>query len=387
MTGARLGLGLLLVALGPLGAAAAEPGVTESGIVVGCAAPLSGPLGPSAQQTTQFGVDLYFKVVNDAGGIHGRRVRTIYYDDKGRVKETLAATQRLVVEDRVFAVLAPQGVAPVAAVLDYLEAQKVPLIFPLQGSPVVRGRKHVVAGTMLYDRQSRATIDYLTGPRKARRIAVLYQNDEYGKSFLGFVRKDLTRRGLKPVAVVPVERGQVEMGTPMATARAARPDVLLLVLTPGPAANALKERQKLGWAEVIVVATGPLADERYLAIAGDAAEGVEALALWPDPLTSDLPGVRQYRDHLRRHFPKNEPNRASLAGYFAAMLLTEGARRAGRDLTRETLLAALEGLRGWDNGILSPITIGRDHEVQKRALWARLERGRFKPVTDWLPSD
>src|SRR5213596_3967149 len=110
----------------------------------------------------------------------------------------------------------------------------------------------------------------------------------------------------------------------MAKLQAARPDVLFLVLTPGPGAQALRERQKIGWSEVVMVSAGPLTDERHLALAGDAAEGVEGLSLWPDPVTSELPGVKTYRGAMQQHFGKNEPNRSSLSGYFAALLFSEG---------------------------------------------------------------
>src|SRR5207245_9268930 len=94
-----------------------------------------------------------------------------------------------------------------------------------------------------------------------------------------------------------------------------------------------------------MVSTGPLTDERYLALAGDAAEGVEGLSLWPDPVTYDLPGVKLYREHMQRYFPKNEPNRYSSAGYFAGMLFAEVAKRAGRQLTREPLLTSLASVK------------------------------------------
>jgi ABC-type branched-subunit amino acid transport system substrate-binding protein len=136
-----------------------------------------------------------------------------------------------------------------------------------------------------------------------------------------------------------------------------------------------------------MVSTGPLTDERYLALAGDAAEGVEGLSLWPDPLLSDLAGAKLYREHMQKHFPKNEPNRYSLAGYFAGMLFAEGAKRAGRNLTRESLVAALESIKGWETGILPPLTISADHETQKQGFWVRVEKGRFKPLTDWLKSE
>ncbi len=169
--------------------------------------------------------------------------------------------------------------------------------------------------------------------------------------------------------------------------RGAKPEVTFLVLVPGPAAQALRERQKIGWTETLMVSAGPLTDERYLGLARDAAEGVEGLSLWPDPLTSDLPGVRLYREHMQKYFPQNQPNRYSLSGYFAARLFAEGAERAGKNLTRAGLITALEGIRGFESGILPPLTIGPGHETQKQGFWVRIEQGRFKPLTDWLKSE
>jgi branched-chain amino acid transport system substrate-binding protein len=376
--------GFLLAATVP---AAAQQGVSDSEIVLGCSNSFSGPLAFTGEQATKFGVDLYFKVVNDAGGIHGRKVRTVYYDDGYRPQEAVANTKKLVEQDRIFAVIAPQGTPPVVATMEYLEENKVPLLFPFQGSPVTRGRKYVFSGMTLYDRQSRMMIDYLAGTRKVKTFGVLYQDDEYGKAFLTAFEKDLGRHGLKMGAAESVKRGITDVSAQIARLQAARPQVTFLVLTPPAGAQALKERQKIGWAETVMVSSGPLTDERYLALAGDAAEGVEGLSLWPDPVSSDLPGVKAYREAMQKHFPKNEPNRYSISGYFAAMLFTEGAKRAGRNLTRDGLVTALEGVKGWDSGILPPLTVGSDHETQRQGFWVKVENGRFKQLTDWLKSD
>jgi branched-chain amino acid transport system substrate-binding protein len=367
---------------------AARTGVTDSEIVLGCSNSFSGPLAFTGEQATKYGVDLYMKVVNDAGGIHGRKLRTIYYDDGYRPQQAVANTKKLVEQDGIFAVIAPQGTPPVMATLEYLEEQRVPLLFPFQGSPVTRGRKTVFSGMTLYDRQSRMMVDYLAGPRKYRKFAALYQDDEYGKSFLAAFEKDLGRLQLKLVAAESLKRDVTDVSAQMAKLQAAKPEVLFLVLTPGPGAQALRERQKIGWTDVVMVSSGPLTDERYLSLAGDAAEGVEGLSLWPDPAQSDLAGLKLYREHMQKHFPKNEVNRYSLSGYFAGMLFAEGAKRAGRNLTRESLIAALESIRGFESGILPPITIGPDHETQKQGFWVRVEKGgRFKPLTDWLKSE
>ena len=97
--------------------------------------------------------------------------------------------------------------------------------------------------------------------------------------------------------------------------------------------------------------------------------------------------MKAYRDAMVKYFGKNEPNRYSLSGYFAAMLFTEGAKRAGKNLTRESLITALESVKGFESGILSPLSIGPDHETQKQGFWVRVEKGRFKPLTDWLKSE
>jgi branched-chain amino acid transport system substrate-binding protein len=366
---------------------AVPQGVTDTEILLGCSNSFSGPLAFTGEQATKYGVDLYFRAINEAGGIHGRKVRTIYYDDGYKPQESVANTKKLVEQDGIFAVIAPQGTPPVVATLEYLEENRVPLLFPFQGSPITRGRRHVFSGMTLYDRQSHMMIEYLVGQRKFKRFAALHQDDEYGKAFLTAFEKDLARHNLKLSAAESVKRGVTDVSAQVAKLQAAKPEVTFLVLTPAPAAQALKERQKIGWTDTLLVSSGPLTDERYLALAADASEGVEGLSLWPDPMTSDLPGVRRYREHMQKYFGKNEPNRYSLSGYFAAMLFTEGARRAGKTLTREGLISALEGIRGFDSGILPPITIGPDHETQKQGFWVRVEKGRFKPLTDWLKSE
>ncbi|HEX3177894.1 MAG TPA: ABC transporter substrate-binding protein [Methylomirabilota bacterium] len=367
--------------------AVAQQGVSDTEIVLGCSNSFSGPLAYTGEQATRFGVDLYFKALNDAGGISGRKVRTVYYDDGYKPQEAVANTRKLVEQDKIFAVIAPQGTPPVMATLEYLEENRVPLLFPFQGSPVIRGKKYVFSGMTLYDRQSRMMIDYLVGQRKLTTFGALYQDDDYGKTFISAFEKDLARHNLRLAATEPVKRGVTDVSAQMAKLRAAAPQAVFLVLTPAAGAQALKERQKIGWTDTVMVSSGPLTDEKYLALAGDAAEGVEGLSLWPDPLTSELPGMKTYRAAMQKYFSGNEPNRYSLSGYFAAMLFTEGARRAGKSLTRETLIASLEGISGFQSGILPPVTIGADHETQRQGFWVKVEKGRFKPLTDWLKSD
>ena len=105
--------------------------MTDTEILLGGSNSFSGPLAFTGTQLTKVGVDLYFRVLNDAGGVHGRKVRTVYYDDGYRPQDAVANTQKLVEQDGIFAVIAPQGSPPVVATLDYLEQGKVPMLFPV----------------------------------------------------------------------------------------------------------------------------------------------------------------------------------------------------------------------------------------------------------------
>ena len=117
-------------------AAAQTQGVSDTEIVLGGSNSFSGPLAFTGEQVTKYGVDLYFKVINDAGGINGRKVRTVFYDDGYRPQDAVANTRSWSSRTAIFAVIIPQGSPPVVATLDYLGENKVPLLFPVQGSPV-----------------------------------------------------------------------------------------------------------------------------------------------------------------------------------------------------------------------------------------------------------
>src|SRR5678815_5128386 len=182
--------------------------------------------------------DSYFRVLNDAGGVHGRKIRTIYYDDGYRPQDAVANTKKLVEQDGIFAIIAPQGSPPVVATLGYIEQNKIPMLFPFQSSTETRNRKYVFSGLVLSDRQSRMMIDYLAGPRKFKRFAALYQDDEYGKSFLTAFEADLGRHGLKLAATEPAKRAVTDVSAQIARVQVARPEVTSLARTRGPAARA-----------------------------------------------------------------------------------------------------------------------------------------------------
>ena len=166
----------------------------------------------------------------------------------------------------------------------------------------------------------------------------------------------------------PVKRGANDVSAQIAKLQAAKPEVVFLVLTPGPGAQAIKERQKIGWTDTIMVSAGPLTDERYLGLAGDASEGVEGLSLWPDPAASDLPGVKVYREAMAKYFRRT--SRTVLALRLLRRHASRKAPGAPGNLTRDSSCAGcLKGSRG-----ILPRDHRADHETPGRdsgCAWTR----------------
>jgi branched-chain amino acid transport system substrate-binding protein len=378
---------IMLFAIFPF-RAFAEDGVTDSTVLVGCSNSLSGPLAFVGTEVTQFGLDTYFKYINEKGGINGRKILSKYYDDGYRPQDALANTRKLVEQDKVFLIICPEGTAPTMAIIPYCGENKIPLLFPYAGSPELAGRKYVFTANTLYNIEATTLIKYFVKEKKLRKIGILYQDDEYGKAYLRQFEVDLGKMNLKLTAAEPVKRTAIDLSAQVVKLRQANPEAVFLPLGPGLAAQALKEVNKLGWKEVKLVSVGPVTDEKFLVLSGGVGEGVMGLSLWPDPVRSTKPAMVEYRKILEKYNPNHQPNRYNLYGYFYAMVFSEGLKRAGRNLTREGLTKALETIKNWDTGILSPITYSeKDHATQKDGFIVEVKDNVFHPVTDWIGAD
>lgn len=383
---ATIGLILLFILSFQITAARAEDGVTDTSVLVGCSNSFSGPLVYPGTQMIDYGLDVYFKYINDHGGVHGRKILTKYYDDGYKPQNAVANTRRLVEQDKVFAILCSQGTSPVMATVKYLIRKKVPLLFPFQGVPIT-GVKTIFTSFVPYPTQSEIVVNWLVRDKGFKRIGMLYQDDKYGYTFLGPAKKTLEQMGLKLVAAQSYERGAVDLSAQIAKLKGANLDACLLVCTPKPGAAALREAHKQGWTGTKLVSSGPLTDEKFIILSGGVGEGVWGLSLWPDPVHSDAPAVVEYRKIMHEYGKdkNNKPNRYSLYGYFYAKLFVQGLKRAGKNLTRESYIAALESMKDWKNGIIPPISFSKtNHLAQNAGFMVQVEGNVFKPISGWM---
>jgi len=383
---AAISIILLFIVPFPGTSFSAEMGVTDTSVLVGCSNSFSGPLVYPGTQLVNYGLEVYIKYINDQGGVHGRKILTKYYDDGYKPQNAVANTRRLVERDKVFAILCSQGTSPVMATVKYLTQKKVPLLFPFQGVPI-KGVKTIFTSFVPYPTQSEIVVTWLVKEKGFKRIGMLYQDDKYGYTFRDPAKKVLKKMGLKLVAAESYKRGAVDLSAQIAKLREANLDACLLVCTPKPGAAALKEAHKQGWKGTRLISSGPLTDEKFIILSGGVGEGVWGLSLWPDPVHSNAPAVVEYRNIMKKYGKNknNKPNRYSIFGYFYAKLFVEGLKRAGKDLTRESYISALEGMKNWKNGILPPVSFSQaNHLAQDAGFMVEVKGNVFKPISGWI---
>ncbi len=364
----------------------AEVGVTDNSILVGCSNSFSGPLVYPGTQLVNNGLKSYIGYINAQGGVNGRKIDTKFYDDGYKPQNAVANTKRLVEQDKVFAILSSQGTGPVMATVKYLTQNKVPLLFPFQGVPI-SGQKTIFTSFTPYSNQSELVVTWLVKVKGFKRIGILYQDDAYGHTFRDPGQKTLQKLGLNWAAAESYKRGAKDLSAQVAKLRKAKLDACLLVATPPPGATFLKEAHKQGWKDTKIISSGPLTDEKYINLSGGVGEGVWGLSLWPDPVHSQDPAVVEYRKIVDQYGEDRDktPNRYSLFGYYYAKLFVEGLKRAGKNVTRESYIAALEGIKNWESGIAPPVSFSAtDHLAQNSGFMVEVQQSVFRSISSWL---
>ena len=357
-------------------------GVTDDSIIIG----MEGPANSFSVDEENLGMRLVIRHTNAAGGIHGRRIvavtRSRGTDDP--VGRAVSNARLLVEEDDVFLLFNFGGPASVR-IGAYAMENDVPYLFPHTALLTVDGDRHVFTSYPRYEGESRVMLGYLSGDRGFDRIAVVHAPNIYGRYFADRAESLAEELGYQFVGAEPLASDADNASDEMAGLKALQPDVVVMALYPEGARKAVEAKAALNW-DVRLVSSGPLTDEQYLNIAGGQAEGTLGFCHYPDPNESDVPGIVTYRKLMSEYFPGHEMNRYSLYGYVFGSLVVQGLERAGRDLSQDAFLDAMESIAQWDSGgILPPVSFSAtDHHAQDAGFICELENGRFKPLTDWL---
>ena len=361
---------------------AQRPGVTDTEIRIGASLALEGHAGYLGTQMLH-GAMSYIRHVNATGGVHGRRLTVIAYDDGYDPPRCLYNTQRLLIEDNVFALFCYVGTPTTVKIIPLVNEARIPLVGMFTGASALREpvNRYLINIRASYYQETGATVRYLVEDLGIRRIGVFYQYDTYGFDGLRGTELALRRYNLLPVATGTYIRGTLAVEEGLQRIMDARAEAVVMIGTYEPCAKFIRQAKLNGYGPVFSNVSFVGADE-LARILGDLAEGVIVTQVVPLPSprseAEKLWGVDEYTRLLRRYYPQDRPNFVSLEGYLNARVLVEGLRRTGPHLDRERFITALESVRDYDLGIDNDLSFSaRDHQGLDRVYFTHFKDGRF----------
>jgi branched-chain amino acid transport system substrate-binding protein len=354
-----LGISLALLALGVQG----ETGVTPTTILIGQSAAFTGPASELGNEM-RAGANAYFRFVNANGGINGRKIEMRSLDD-GYESERAAANTKKLIDDGVFLLFGYVGTPTSNAAKPIFTAARVPFVGPFTGAESLRNplNRYVFNIRASYFDETERIVGQMTGQTLGK-IAVFYQNDDYGKAGLAGVERAMAKRNLKIVATGTVERNTVDVAAAVQAIGKSDAQAVVMISAYKSCAAFIKAMRAAGYSpqfiNVSFVGSKALAKE-----AGPDGRGVGISQVMPFPWNLSAPIVKEYQQLLEAATGKQDYSFTSLEGFIAAKVLVEGLRRTGPDLTRERFIAAMEKMKDVDLGGYTVNFSPTDHSGSK----------------------
>lgn len=362
-------------------------GVTDDEVVIGSWAPLEGPA--ALWGSVARGMDAYFKMINDEGGIHGRDIRFIYRNDGYEPARTVSVVRQMVQSDGVFMFAGGVGTAPGMAVKDYILDRNIPWVSPASGSThwAFPPHDYLFSTYPLYSEEAAVQVDYLVEEMGLSKIGIIYQSDDYGRGGRIGAELALEAHGLEMVATVSTQIMDTDLNSHVARLQSAGAEAVLLWVLPRQAAITLGTAAVRGFSPQWV-ASSTLSD---MALMYDITDGG-----WADVIFSSFGGIdinnpelyEKYKAALEKHHPDVRWGTFAIAGFLFAEPIAEGLRIAGSELTRESFVEAMESIRGFQ-GLGPEINFGPGIRQGTRStfLVRCVSATEFEKLTDFRESD
>lgn len=361
--------------------AAAEPGVSAKEIVIGSCSVQSGPA--QALGVNQIaGAKAYFDQINAQGGVNGRKLNLVVEDDRYEPDSAVVCFKKL--EDMpVFAAAFFVGTPTAAKYAPMAETNKLPVVGLFTGAGILRNpvKRYIFNVRGSYGDETKAQIDHFwdLGMKK---IGVIYQADAFGVAVLDGVTKALAAHGAQPVALGSFQRNTTDVSGAISPVRGANPDAVVIVGPYASVAAVLKQSHAAGWKPLFSTVSF-VGTEELVGAAGPDAEGMVITQVVPPPSRKDLPTVANYIKASNKAHVK--PNFGGLEGYIDAIVLVDGLKKAGKDLTREGLVDALEGMKDVNVGLgdLKVSYSSENHQAFNDVVPTVIQAGEARVISDW----
>jgi branched-chain amino acid transport system substrate-binding protein len=336
-----------------------DPGASDTEIKIGNIMPYTGPA--AAYGLIGRTIAAYFKKINAEGGIKGRKINFVSYDDSYNPAKATEAARKLVEEDRVLLVFQSLGTPSNSAIQKYMNANKVPQLFAASGATKWDDSANypwTMGWQPNYQTEGRIFGQYLLENQPKAKIAILYQNDDYGKDYVKGLKDALA--GAIPIVVeVPYETSEANLNAQMAKLKASGADVFFDVATPKFAAMAIRRAAEIAWKPLHLLNSVSNSVASVLKPAGfENAQGILALQYLKepgDPLWANDPAYKEWLAFMEAYFPDGDKsNGLSVYGYSVAQTLIQVLKQCGDDLTRENVMKQAANLKGVRLGMLLP---------------------------------
>ncbi len=377
--GVLVGL-LVLFAAAPV---RAEDGVTDKEVLIGTGMDLTGAVA-NWGVNIKAGMEAVFSRVNDAGGVHGRKIRLIAYDHVYQPPKAVTNAKRLVERDKVFVMMGHLGTPTTKAIKEYLEERRVPNIFPSTAASIwtTSGRWHI-GDLATYADQTWLIIDHLVKEKKIKKIASFYQDDEYGLDGHLAGRARLRQHELAYVAEVDYKRADIDFSSQAAKLKESGAEAVILQAVYREPPRLAEQCHAIGYYPLFI-GPSPIVVDKTIALGGKHVDGMMGVEIYPLP-TEPGAFLDLYRADMKKYFPNLALDTTNLYGYQKAALFMEAMQRAGRNLTRDSLLEGIESIKDWDPGWGLKYSYGGD----TRRVMSRVGRlvvvkdGKWTKTSDW----
>ncbi|MDB5654471.1 MAG: Extracellular ligand-binding receptor [Tardiphaga sp.] len=369
-----------------------DPGASDTEIKLGQTVPHSGP-GSLYGVLGRVG-EAYFQMLNEKGGINGRKIRFFTLDDAYSAPKAVEATRRLVEQEEVLALFGSLGTAPQTAVHKYLNAKGVPQLLLNTGASKwndPKNNKWTMAGLPLYPTEARILAKYVVSVKPNARVGILYQNDDFGRDFLGPFKDELAKAGgtAKVVMETTYDLTDPTIDSQLINLAKSGADVFYNITTGKATSQSIRKVVELGWKPLQLLSAGSTGRSIFNAAGIENATGIVAIRYSKEvgvPRFANDPDVMGFEELRKKYLPNVDPdNTIAYAGYGQAVTMAEILRRCGDDLTRANVLKQAASLDGFHSPyMLDGITYSftPDNYTPMKTLYIATFNGK-----DWDISD
>jgi ABC-type branched-subunit amino acid transport system substrate-binding protein len=369
-----------------------DPGASDSEIKLGQTVPHSGP-GSLYGVLGRVG-EAYFQMINEGGGINGRKIKFLTLDDAYSAPKCVEATRRLVEQEEVLALYGSLGTAPQTAVHKYLNSKGVPQLLLNTGASKwndPKNNKWTMAGLPLYPTEARILARHVSNVKPEAKVGILYQNDDFGRDFLGPFKKTLADAGGKAQVIMEQTYDLTDptIDSQLINLSKSGADVFYNISTGKASSQSIRKAAELGWKPLQLLSAGSTGRSILNAAGFDNASGIVAIRYAKDagvPRWEKDPDVMAFEELRKKYLPNVDPdNTIAFAGYGQVVTMTEILRRCGDELTRENVLKQASNLHGFHSPFfLDGVTYSYtpDDYTPMKTLYISIFNGK-----DWDISD